>query len=96
MSLLFDRKNVIEISEWLHESYLKNNDDIHKLKIQNEQLLERLQDTCSSSYVSDCHMVDCLEDSQDMMDNEKHGKLQVLDFFEYELDDSQSLVVVEE
>ena len=24
MSLIFDRKNVIELSEWLHESYLKN------------------------------------------------------------------------
>ena len=45
------------------------------LKIQNEQLLERLQYTCSSSYVSDCHMVDCLEDSHDMRDHEKHGKL---------------------
>ena len=41
-------------------------------------------------------MVDCLEDSHDIMDNEKHGKLQVLDLFEYELDESQSLVVVEE
>ena len=50
MSFLFDRKNVIELSEWLHESYFKNNEYIHKLKIQNEQLLERLQDTCSSSY----------------------------------------------
>ena len=47
MSLLFDRKNAIELSEWLHKSYLKNNEDIHKLKIQNEQLLERLQDTSS-------------------------------------------------
>ena len=42
MSLLFDRKNVTEISEWLHESYLKNNEVIHKLRIQNEQLLEML------------------------------------------------------
>ena len=63
MSLLFDRKNVIELSEWLHESYLKNNEDNHKLTIHNEQLLEKLQDTCFSSYVSDCQMVDCLEDS---------------------------------
>ena len=31
-----------------------------------------------------------------MRDHEKHGKLQVLDLFEYELDESQSLVVVEE
>ena len=75
---------------------MKNNEDIHNLKIQNEQLLERLQDTCSSSYVSDCHMVDCLGNSHDMRDNEKHGKLQVLDVFEYELDESQSLFVVEE
>ena len=65
MSFLFYRKNVIDLSEWLHESYLKNNEDIHKLRIQNEQLLERLQEACSSSYVSDCHMVDCLEDSHD-------------------------------
>ena len=74
MSFPFRRKNVIELSEWLHESYLNNNEDIHKLKIQNEQLIERLQDTCSSSYVSDCHMVYCLEDSHDMMDHEKHEK----------------------
>ena len=59
MSFIFYRKNVIEISEWLHESCLKNNEDIQKFKIQNEQLLKRLQDTCSSSYVLDCHMVDC-------------------------------------
>ena len=32
MSLIFDRKNVIDLSEWLHESYLKNNEDIHNLK----------------------------------------------------------------
>ena len=54
---------------------MNNNEYIHKLKIQNEQLLERFQDTCSSSYVLDCHMVDCLEDSHDMMDHEKHEKL---------------------
>ena len=57
MALIFDRKNVIELSDLLHESYLNNNEDIHKLKIQNEQLLERLQDTCYSSYVSYFHMV---------------------------------------
>ena len=51
--------------------YMNNNEDIHKLKIQNEQLLERLRDACSSSYVSDCHMVDCLEDPHDMVDHEK-------------------------
>ena len=95
MSLIFYRKSVIEISEWLHESYLKNNEDIHKLKIQNEQLLERLQDTCSSSYVSYCHMVYFLEDYHDMMDHEKHEKLQVIDVFEDDLDEIKSLVVVE-
>ena len=41
-------------------------------------------------------MVDCLEDSHDMRAHEKHGKLQAIDLFEYELDESQSLVVVEE
>ena len=40
VSFLFDRNNVIELSEWLHEAYLKNNEYIHKLKIKNEQLLE--------------------------------------------------------
>ena len=96
MSFLFDRNNFFELNEWLHEAYLNNNNDIHKLKIQNEQLLERLKDTHSSSYVSDCHMVDCLEDSHDMMDHEKHEKLQVLDLFEDDIDESQSLVVEEE
>ena len=38
----------------LHDEYLKNNEDNHKLTIQNEQLLEKLQDTIFSSYVSDC------------------------------------------
>ena len=51
MSFLFYRKNVIELSEWLHESYLNNNEDIHKLTVQNEKLLESLQDTCSFSYI---------------------------------------------
>ena len=54
-------------------------------------VLERLQDTCYSSYVSDCHMVDCLEDSHDMRDHEKHKKLQVLDVFEDDIDEIQSL-----
>ena len=71
MSLFFDRNNLVELNEWLHETYLSNNKDINELKIQNEQLLERLQDTCCSSYVSDCQMVDCLKDSYDMMDHEK-------------------------
>ena len=75
---------------------MNNSEDIHNLQIQNEQLLERLQDTCSSSYVSNCHMVDCLEDSHDMMYHEKHEKFKVLDVFEYYLDERQLLVVVEE
>ena len=75
MSLIFDRNNLVELNEWLHEEYLNNNEDIHTLKTQNEQLLKRLQDTCSYSYVSDCHMVYYLEDSHDMRDHEKHGKL---------------------
>ena len=85
MYLIFDRKIVIDLSEWLHESYLKNSEVIDKLTIKNEQLLERLQDNCHSSYVLDCHMVDWLEDSHDMMDHEKHEKLQVLDAFEYDI-----------
>ena len=72
----------------LHDAYLENNEDNIKLEIQNEQLLEKLQDTCFSSYVLDCQKVDCLEDSHDTMDHEKHGKLQVLDLFEYELYES--------
>ena len=76
-------------NEWLHEAYLNNNEDIHKLKIQNEQLLERLQDTCSSSYVSNCNMVYCLEDSNDTRDHDKHPKLRVIDVFEDEIDESQ-------
>ena len=81
ISFIFDRNNLVELNEWLHEAYLNNNVDIHYLKTQNEQLLKTLQDTCSSSYVSDCHMVDCLEDSHDMMDLEKHEKLKVLYVF---------------
>ena len=41
-------------------------------------------------------MVDCLENSHDMRDHERHGKLKVLDVFEYYLDEIQSLVVMEE
>ena len=85
MSLIFHRNILVEINEWLHEAYLNNNQDIHKLKTLNEQLLKRLQDMCSSSYVSDCHMVYCLEGSHGMRDHEKHGKLQDLDFFEDEV-----------
>ena len=96
MSFLFYRNNLVDINEWLHEAYLNNNEDIHKLKNQNEQLLERLQDTCFFSHVSYCHMEDCSEDSHDTRDHEKHGKFQVLDLFEYYIDDIQSLVLVEE
>ena len=91
MSLNFYRNNLVELNEWLHESHLKNNENIHNLKIENEQLLERLHDTCPSSYVSYFHMVDCLEDSHDMRDHEKHKKLQVLDVFEDDIDEIQSL-----
>ena len=75
MSFIFYRNNLFELNEWLHEAYLNNNEDIHRLKNKNEQLLKRLQETFSSSYVSYCHMVDFLEDSHDMMYHEKHGKL---------------------
>ena len=96
MSLIFYRKSVIDLSEWLHESYLNNNEFIHKLTIQNEQLLGKLQDTCFSSYVLDCQMVDCLEGSHDMVDHEKRGNLNVLNVFEDELEEIQTLDVVEE
>ena len=86
MYFIFDRKNVIELSECLHESYLKNNEVIHKLTIQNEQLLEKLQDTCFSSHVSDCQMVD----------HDKCGNLNVLDVFEDGIEEIQTLDVVEE
>ena len=74
-SLIFDRNNLVEFNECLHDTYLNNNEDNHKLTIQNEQFLEKSQDTCFSSYVSDCHMVDCLEDSHDTRNHERHGKL---------------------
>ena len=75
---------------------MNNNEFIHRLTIQNEQLLEKLRDTCFSSYVSDCQMVDCLDDSHDMVDHEKFGDLNVLDVFEDELEKIQTLDVVEE
>ena len=28
MSLIFDRNNLVEHNEWLHEEYLNNNEDI--------------------------------------------------------------------
>ena len=64
MSLLFDRNHLFELNELLHDAYLKNNEDNYKLTIQNEQLLEKLHDFFSS-YVSNCQMVDCLEDSHE-------------------------------
>ena len=96
MHFIFDRNNLVEINEWLHESYLHNNEDIHNLKIQNEELLDRLQDSCSYSYVSHCLMVYCSEDYHDMMELERHEKMQVLDVFEDYIDEIQSLFVVEE
>ena len=68
MSLIFYRNGLVELIEWLREAYLNINEDIHKLKILNANLLERFQDTCSFSYVLDCHMVYFLEDSHDMND----------------------------
>ena len=96
MSLIFDRKNFIDIIECLHESYLNNNQVINNFTIQNEQLLEKLQDTCFSSYVSDCQMVYCLEDSHDMVDIEQCGILNVINVFEYEHEEIQMLDLVEE
>ena len=75
MSFLFYINYLVELNEWLHEEYLNYNEDIHNVKTQNEQLLKKFQDTCSSSYVSNCNMVDWLEDSHDMRDHEGHGKL---------------------
>ena len=81
MSFIFDRNNLLELNEFLHEAYLNNNEDINNIQIQNEQLLEMLQDTCSSSHVSDCHMVYCLEDYHVMVDHENCRNLNVLDVF---------------
>ena len=58
MYFIFYREKFIELIEWLHESCLKNNEFIYNLTIQNEQLREKLQDTCFSSDVSDFHKVD--------------------------------------
>ena len=57
---------------------------------------EKLQDTCFSSYVLDCQMVDCWEDSHDMVDHEKCGNLNVIYVFEYDLEGIKTLDVVEE
>ena len=46
--------------------------------------------------IKDCQMVDCLEDSHDMEDHERSGNLNVLDVFEVELEEIQTLDVVEE
>ena len=95
MSFLFDRNHFFELNELLHDAYFQNNEDNHKLTIQNEQLLEKLQETCFSSYVSDRQMVDCLEDSHDMADHEKCGNLNVLNVFEDDIEGIQALDVVE-
>ena len=85
MSFLFFRNHLFEINELLHDAYFTNNEDTLKLTIQNEKHLEKLQDACFPSNVSDYQMVDCLEGSHDMEDHEKYGNLNVLDLFEYEL-----------
>ena len=41
-------------------------------------------------------MVDYLEDSHDIVDHEKCGNLNVLDVFEYYLDEIETIDVVEE
>ena len=41
-------------------------------------------------------MVDCLEDSHDMVDHEKFGNFNVISVFEYEIEEVQTLDVVEE
>ena len=43
--------------------------------------------------IKDCQMVDCLEDSHDMVDHEKFGNLNVLDD---DIEEIQTLDVVEE
>ena len=58
--------------------------------------LKSCQDTCFFSDVSDFHKVDCLEDSHEIIDHEKHEKFQVLDVLEDCSDEIQSLVMVEE
>ena len=35
MYFIFYRKNVIDLSEWMHKSYLNNNEVIHKIAIQS-------------------------------------------------------------
>ena len=44
MSFIFDRNHLFELNEFLHDAYLKNNENNRKITIQNEQLLEKLQD----------------------------------------------------
>ena len=46
--------------------------------------------------IEDFRMVDCLEDAHDMEDHERCGNLNVLDGFEVELEEIQTLDVVEE
>ena len=96
MSLILYRNHLFELNELLDDAYLKNNEDNIKLAIQNEQLVEKFQGACFPSNVSDCQMVDCFEDSHDMVDHEKCGNLKVIYVFEYELEEIQTLDVVEE
>ena len=96
MYLNFYRNNLVELKELLHEAHLNKNGDIHKLETQNEKLRKRLQGSCSSSYVSYCHIVYCLENPRDMRDHEIQGKLQVLDVFEYHLNETQSHFLMKE
>ena len=63
MSLHFHRNHFFYLNELLHDANVNNNEDNLKLTIQNEQVLEKLQDTCFPSNVLDSQMVDCLEDS---------------------------------
>ena len=46
--------------------------------------------------IEDGQMVDCLEDSNDMEDHERCGNLNILDVFEVELEEIQTLDEVEE
>ena len=56
--------------------------------------MEKIQRAmCNIKY---CQRVDCLEDSHDMEDHEKSGNLNVLDVFQVELEEIQTLDDVEE
>ena len=43
MSFIFDRNHLFEINELLHDAYLKNNEDNHKITIKNEKILKNFQ-----------------------------------------------------